>query len=93
MTLLYTYLVVDNEYEAADQLNKDIESIHQWSQKWLITFNPDKTEIMTISKKHHKPHHPPVYMGPSELNCNKVGQDHDNLSGLFPDPQLLILEE
>jgi nitrogen fixation protein FixH len=30
------YLVVDNEYEAADQLNKDIESIHQWSQKWLI---------------------------------------------------------
>jgi hypothetical protein len=27
------YLVVDNEYEAADQLNKDIESIHQWSQK------------------------------------------------------------
>jgi retron-type reverse transcriptase len=25
------YLVVDNEYEAAGQLNKDIESIHQWS--------------------------------------------------------------
>jgi nitrogen fixation protein FixH len=43
-------LVVDNEYEAAEQLNKDIESIHQWSQKWLIKFNPDKTEIMTISK-------------------------------------------
>ena len=56
------YLVVDNEYETADQLNKDIESIHQWSQKWLIKFNPDKTEIMTISKKHHKPQHPPVYM-------------------------------
>jgi hypothetical protein len=44
------FLVVDNEYEAAEQLNKDIESIHQWSQKWLIKFNPDKTEIMTISK-------------------------------------------
>ena len=56
------YLVVDNEYETADQLNKDIDSIHQWSQKWLIKFNPDKTEIMTISKKHHKPQHPPVYM-------------------------------
>ena len=35
------YLVVDNEYEAAEQLNKDIESIHQWSQKWLIKFNSD----------------------------------------------------
>ena len=23
------YFVVDNEYEAADQLNKDVESIHQ----------------------------------------------------------------
>ena len=45
------FLVVDNEYEAAEQLNKDIESIQQWSQKWLIKFNPDKTEIMTISKK------------------------------------------
>jgi hypothetical protein len=42
------FLVVDNEYEAAEQLNKDIESIQQWSQKWLIKFNSDKTEIMTI---------------------------------------------
>jgi retron-type reverse transcriptase len=48
------YLVVDNEYEAAEQLNKDIESIQQWSQKWLIKFNPDKTEIMTISRKTSK---------------------------------------
>jgi hypothetical protein len=57
------YLVVDNEYEAAEQLNKYIESIHQWSQKWLIKFNPDNTEIMTMSKKkQHKPHHPLVYM-------------------------------
>jgi len=40
------YLIVD---EAADQLNKDIESIHHWSQKWLIKFNSDKTEIITIS--------------------------------------------
>jgi hypothetical protein len=56
-------LVVDNEYEGAEQLNKYIESIHQWSQKWLIKFNPDNTEIMTMSKKkHHKPHHPLVYM-------------------------------
>ena len=47
------YLGIDNEY---DQLNKDIESIHQCSQKWLIKFNPDKTE------KNHKPPPPPVYM-------------------------------
>ena len=29
------YLVVDNEYEAAEQLNRYIESIHQWSQKMV----------------------------------------------------------
>jgi hypothetical protein len=27
------YLVVDNDYESAEQLNKYIESIHQWSHK------------------------------------------------------------
>jgi nitrogen fixation protein FixH len=39
------YLVVDNEYEAADQLNKDIESIHQWSQKWLINSTLTKQNL------------------------------------------------
>ena len=57
------YLIVDNdEYQAAEQLNNDIEKIHQWSKNWLVKFNPEKTEIMTISKKINKPHHPPVYM-------------------------------
>ena len=57
------YLVVDHdEYAVAEKLNSDIDKINQWSERWLVKFNPDKTEIMTISKKLHKPHHPPVYM-------------------------------
>ena len=58
MTLLYTYLVVDNEYEAADQLNKDIESIHQWSQKWLIKFNPDNRNYDDLLKTSQTPPSP-----------------------------------
>ena len=57
------YFVVDHdEYAVAEKLNSDIDKINQWSERWLVKFNPDKTEIMTISKKLHKPHHPPVYM-------------------------------
>ena len=62
MTLHYTWLLMMNKKLPSSLIKISIESIHQWSQKWLIKFNPDKTEIMTISKKHHKPHHPPVYM-------------------------------
>ena len=56
------YIVVEDEYLAAEMLNSDIEKIHNWSTKWLVNFNPGKTEAMTISKKQRKPHHPPIYM-------------------------------
>ena len=53
------YLVVDHdEYIVAENLNRDIDKINEWSKRWLVKFNPDKTEIMTISKKLHKPHRP-----------------------------------
>ena len=56
------YIVVEDEYASAELLNSDIGKIHQWSEQWLVNFNAQKTETMTISKKVIKPHHPPVYM-------------------------------
>jgi hypothetical protein len=38
------YLIVDNPQEIAQTL------------KWLINFNPQKTETITISRKLNKPH-------------------------------------
>ena len=38
------YIIVDNPVEAANQLNSDLSKIHQWASKWLVKFNPAKSE-------------------------------------------------
>jgi ribonuclease P/MRP protein subunit RPP40 len=45
------YLEVGNPNNAADTLNQDLTIINAWACQWLVKFNPDKTETMTISKK------------------------------------------
>ncbi|CAC5394435.1 unnamed protein product [Mytilus coruscus] len=60
-----TVCAVDDPRESANNLNSDLAKIHRWSSNWLVTFNPQKTETMTISRKFHKPDHP-------KLNMNNV---------------------
>ena len=38
------YIIVDDPVRAAFQLNSDIEKVHEWATKWLVTFNPTKSE-------------------------------------------------
>ena len=73
-------IIVEDPYAAATLLNDDIEKIHNWSEKWLVNFNPRKTEIMTISRKTIKPHHPPVYMN---NNLIKEVENHKHLGLIF----------
>jgi hypothetical protein len=56
------YLIVDNPQETAQTLNNDLVKLHAWSTKWLVNFNPQKTETMTISRKLNKPHQPNLIM-------------------------------
>ncbi len=56
------YIIVDEPLNSAISLNNDMETIHQWSQKWLVTFNPSKTETMVFSRKRNKPMHPNLIM-------------------------------
>jgi hypothetical protein len=49
------YLVVDDPIETAETINGDLDKIHIWSEKWLVKFNPQKTETMILSKKNNKP--------------------------------------
>jgi hypothetical protein len=49
------YPVVDDPIETAETLNGDLDKIHIWSEKWLVKFNPQKTETMILSKKNNKP--------------------------------------
>jgi hypothetical protein len=34
------YVIVDNPRESAITLNNDMATIHAWSTKWLVNFNP-----------------------------------------------------
>ena len=43
-------------------LNNDLAKFRDWTTKWLVTFNAEKTETMTISRKINKPDDPPLYM-------------------------------
>ncbi|MES9992730.1 MAG: reverse transcriptase family protein, partial [Candidatus Thiodiazotropha sp.] len=68
------YIIVDDPLEAAQTLNSDMEKIHEWASKWLVTFNPSKSESLLFSRKHIKPHHPPIIMNNeviSEVNTHK----------------------
>ena len=38
------YIIVDHPIQAAEQLNLDLAKIHRWADKWLVTFNPGKSE-------------------------------------------------
>jgi hypothetical protein len=50
-----TLSLVHDPNETADSLNNDLTKIHDWATKWLVTFNAQKTETMTISRKIDKP--------------------------------------
>ena len=56
------YIVVENPATSANILNNDLERINLWSKRWLVTFNPQKTESMIFSRKRIKPHHPNLLM-------------------------------
>ena len=57
------YLIVDDPNETADSLNNDLTKIHDWATKWLVTFNAQKTETMTISKKNRQTGSSPTLHG------------------------------
>ena len=42
------YIIVDDPVDAAETLNTDFAKIHDWSMKWLVKFNPDKTKYDRI---------------------------------------------
>ena len=48
--------------QAANELNYDLNSVNAWAKKWLVTFNPAKTESLFVSTKHNVMF-PPLYFG------------------------------
>ena len=56
------FLSVDHPDTAARIMQSDIDKMSTWSRKWLVSFNPTKTESLFISRKTLPPFHPPLTM-------------------------------
>ena len=62
------YVIVDDPPTAAEQLNSDLAKINSWAKKWLVTFNPSKSESVVFNRKRNKPNHPPLSMNQELIN-------------------------
>ena len=68
------YIIVESSEEAANTLNQDLNRISAWAEKWLVSFNPQKTDSMILSRKTNKPIHPNILMNNqiiAEVNHHK----------------------
>ena len=70
------YVIVDNPISAAEMINTDLETIHRWAEKWLVKFNPSKSESLLVSRKNNRNMHPPLMM--NAVTINEV-QHHKHL--------------
>ena len=62
------YIVIDDTLDSAIKLNTDLSRIDMWASKWLVTFNPSKSESLIFSRKLNKPYHPPIYINYQLVN-------------------------
>ena len=62
------YIIVDNPISAAEMINTDLETIQRWAEKWLVKFNPSKSESLLVSWKNNRNMHPPLIMNAVHIN-------------------------
>ena len=60
--------IIDDPVLSARRLNNDLERLHIWSSKWLVTFNPAKPEVLTFSNKRSPENHPTLFLNNNPLN-------------------------
>ena len=51
-------------------LQTDINRITDWANRWLVKFNPSKSESLIISRKRNKPVHPELFMSGVGIPCS-----------------------
>ena len=56
------YIIVEHPDLAARYINFDLHTISDWAGKWLVKFNPPKTESMVVRRKINKPNPPLIYV-------------------------------
>ena len=71
------FVTTANSLDPETTLNNDLASINLWAKKWLVYFNPDKTESLFISTNPNASPQPPIYFD---------GQIVKDVSGLLFHP-------
>ena len=81
-TMLFS--IVKHPVVSANDLNHDLNVIHEWAYQWKLEFNPDPSKQATellFSCKKSRPNHPPLFFnGTPVTNVN----EHNHV-GLFLD--------
>jgi hypothetical protein len=71
---------ISNPVLSFNKLNRDLSRLNQWSNQWLVSFNPLKTAYIIFSKKLIKQDHPDLYLGGAKLKQVNV---HKQLGIVF----------
>ena len=58
---------ISNPILSFERLNRDLSRLNLWSNQWLVTFNPTKTEYIIFSKKIIKQNYPDLYLSNEKL--------------------------
>ena len=66
------YIIVDTPAQTTLTLNQDLVKISSWVDKWLVSFNPKKTESLLLTRKINRQMHPSISMN------NQVIMEVDN---------------
>jgi len=59
-------VITDNDQSITD-INRDLETLRQWSENWLVNFNPTKTKYMIFSKKLIRTQYNNLHIGDTQL--------------------------
>ena len=60
--------IVDDQFNSAIRLIKDLDNISHWCKQWLMDMNLSKCESITLKKKRLQYPHPTLYLDGTALN-------------------------
>ena len=61
------YITVNDPIIATETLNHDLSSLSEWSNQWLVSFNPQKTKSLVVSRKVNIIDHPSLTFNNSDI--------------------------
>jgi hypothetical protein len=60
------FISYEDSENAARKIEENLQSVHEWASFWFMTFNPQKTESLTFTRKRN-PVIPTIYLNGTEI--------------------------